>query len=100
MGNISMPFDNNGRMEKHERIVCDSCYTCPMIGSRYKCMVRSGYDLCKQCYEIETQNNPFLHFRAATVLSPERLEDMMPYLRIFVKEFHAGKIEVLWNQGF
>ena len=40
----------------HEHVTCDGCGIRPIIGSRFKCSVRSNYDLCENC---EQNKQPF-----------------------------------------
>jgi len=35
--------------EIHHGVTCDACNMYPIIGSRFKCMVRSDFDLCENC---------------------------------------------------
>ena len=83
--------------EKHDRIVCDSCYKCPIIGDRYKCLTRHGYDLCSDCYNIKDNYEPFIQFRTPSKVSHERFEDMLPYLQIIIREIKEGKLQVIYN---
>ena len=83
--------------EKHDRIVCDSCYKCPIIGDRYKCLTRHGYDLCSDCYNIMDNHEPFIQFRSPSKVGHERFEDMLPYLQIIIREIKEGKLRVIHN---
>ena len=33
----------------HEGIECDGCQENPIVGNRYKCSIRPGFDLCESC---------------------------------------------------
>jgi len=33
----------------HNGITCDICEIFPIVGVRYKCSVRTNYDICEQC---------------------------------------------------
>ena len=46
----------------HTNIRCEHCFSNPIIGYRYKCNSCNNYNLCKQCYDknSETGNHP--HF--------------------------------------
>jgi len=83
--------------EKHDRIVCDSCYKCPIIGDRYKCLSRHGYDLCNDCYQIMNKTEPFLLFKTPSTISHDRLEDILPYVQILIREINEGKIKIIYN---
>ena len=36
--------------EEHEGIDCDECYVMPIVGPRFRSLVRIGYDICRNCY--------------------------------------------------
>jgi hypothetical protein len=33
----------------HSNVICDSCGQTPIVGIRYKCLLRDDYDLCQNC---------------------------------------------------
>lgn len=98
--NAGLALGNTYMREKHDRIVCDSCYTCPIMGERYKDLVRPGYDLCKNCYDTHGNENPVLKFQTPTAISPEKLEDALPLIKVLIKENYEGKFEIEMNNGF
>ncbi len=63
---IYKPNDQNSKSEAvHERVRCDGCQTCPIIGSRYKCSVCNDFDFCEECEakQAESHNHPFIKIR-------------------------------------
>merc|ERR1711988_1476949 len=60
---------------KHERIVCDKCYACPIYGNRYKHLDSMCYDLCEKCHKENPVNDPVIEFKAPGSLSQERFQD-------------------------
>jgi Zinc finger, ZZ type/PB1 domain len=44
----------------HNNVRCDSCNVCPIVGTRYKCVVRPNYDLCESCHGITLQPFPMI----------------------------------------
>jgi hypothetical protein len=41
---------NSAPVEVHQYVTCDGCNMAPIIGHRYKSLVRNDYDLCHACY--------------------------------------------------
>ncbi|CAM9484003.1 unnamed protein product [Ascophyllum nodosum] len=48
----STPHEANGPAV-HTRVRCDACFVVPIVGTRYKCAVRSNFDLCEACEACE-----------------------------------------------
>jgi len=91
--------DNNKKVE-HKRIVCDFCYKCPIYGSRYKSLTHENHDLCEACYVKQDVKEPVLKMSDIPSINPEKLEELMPYLKCLFKDIKEGKCTVLYNNGF
>lgn len=50
----------------HDGVVCDGCDMNPMIGTRYKCAVRSDFDLCETCEAAAGADAPFPFLKIRT----------------------------------
>jgi len=48
----------------HEGVQCDECGLLPIVGSRFKCSVRSDYDLCAKCEGTGPQPYPMIKMNA------------------------------------
>jgi hypothetical protein len=40
----------------HERVTCDGCKACPIVGARFKCLTCDDYDLCEACEALGTHD--------------------------------------------
>jgi hypothetical protein len=49
----------------HERVECDGCHICPIVGDRYKCAVCKDFDYCAKCEENMGHEHPFLKIKKA-----------------------------------
>ncbi|KAM0788150.1 hypothetical protein ACM66B_001314 [Microbotryomycetes sp. NB124-2] len=62
-------------MAVHRNVVCDNCEACPIIGTRYKCIVCSDFDLCANCeadpIERHPQSHPLIKLREPFVRDVE-----------------------------
>jgi len=61
----------------HRGITCDVCEMSPVRGNRWKCTVRSDYDLCDACEAKDTTGYPMIKIKAN--VGTERIR--MPGLR-------------------
>lgn len=50
----------------HDGVVCDGCDMNPMVGTRYKCAVRSDFDLCETCEAGAGADAPFPFLKIRT----------------------------------
>lgn len=50
----------------HNGIVCDGCDMSPIMGTRYKCAVRSDFDLCEACESAAGRDSPFPFLKIRT----------------------------------
>jgi len=68
---------------RHRGITCDVCDMSPIVGPRYKCTVRSDYDLCQKCH-CETDPK----FAMIKIRQPIRVSNEGPFLglREFARE--------------
>lgn len=68
---------------RHRGITCDVCDMSPIVGPRYKCTVRSDYDLCQKCHG---QSDP--KFAMIKIRQPTQVSNEGPFLglREFARE--------------
>ncbi|CAM9530356.1 unnamed protein product, partial [Hapterophycus canaliculatus] len=50
----------------HKDVQCDFCDVCPIVGTRYKCAVRSDFDLCEACERSAAARSPFPFLKIRT----------------------------------
>lgn len=50
----------------HTGVVCDGCEISPIVGTRYKCAVRSDFDLCEACEAVAGPDSPFPFLKIRT----------------------------------
>jgi len=53
-------MNENPDRVRHSNVTCDVCEMSPIVGPRFKCMVRPDYDLCETCEQKDTTNYPFM----------------------------------------
>lgn len=51
--------------EVHERVECDGCGVCPIVGVRYKCSVSKDFDYCEKCEATKDHPYAFLKIKRA-----------------------------------
>merc|ERR1712093_696771 len=34
----------------HMNVICDGCDAEPIVGTRYRCLTKTNFDLCSKCY--------------------------------------------------
>lgn len=44
----------------HEKVECDGCGVCPIVGPRYKCTVLKDFDYCSKCEATKPHDHPFI----------------------------------------
>lgn len=55
-GSSSTDNASAARPVVHRGIVCDGCDMNPIVGVRYKSLVKHDYDLCEKCMRVQKQN--------------------------------------------
>lgn len=84
----------------HSGVTCDECSLSPILGVRYKCAVRSDFDLCERCEAKKQQPYPMIKIvdpsQAPEILifslrDGQRNEEGFPY------GHHGGRH---WPRGF
>lgn len=54
----------------HPGVVCDGCFSSPIVGPRFKCKLCYSFDYCQQCFsEKKCHPHPFLRINEAGVPS-------------------------------
>ena len=56
---------STGSREVHAGVTCDGCNMSPIVGPRYKCLVRDDFDLCTRCNSLEAEPFPKVRVPAA-----------------------------------
>ena len=56
---------STGSGEVHGGVTCDGCNMSPIVGPRYKCLVRDDFDLCTRCNSLEAEPFPKVRVPAA-----------------------------------
>jgi len=85
---------------RHEGIVCDACFKCPIYGNRYKSVMRQGFDLCEECNIKLKVKDPILKFTEKASFDREKLEEIMPSIKVLLQDIYEGKCAILFNNGF
>jgi hypothetical protein len=86
--------------QNHQRIVCDTCLDVHIYGSRFKSFGENFNDICEKCYPQSCHQDPVLEWKAPCGITPEKLEDLMPYFKILLAEVQNGRCKVHANSGF
>ena len=86
--------------QNHQRIVCDTCLDVHIYGSRFKSFGENFNDICEKCYPQSCHQDPVLEWKAPCGITPEKLEDLMPYFKILLAEVQNGRCKVHANDGF
>lgn len=58
----TQPCSGGNMNQLHVGVTCDECGQCPIVGIRYKCSVRSDYDICQSCEGKNPQPFPMIKF--------------------------------------
>ena len=61
---------STGSGEVHVNVTCDGCNMSPIVGPRYKCLVRDDFDLCTRCNSLEAEPFPKVRVPAAKLQIP------------------------------
>ena len=61
---------STGSGEVHCGVTCDGCNMSPIVGPRYKCLVRDDFDLCTRCNSLEAEPFPKVRVPAAKLQIP------------------------------
>lgn len=64
--NVAPASPESKSLVVHTGIVCDGCEISPIVGTRYKCAVRSDFDLCEACEAVAGPDSPFPFLKIRT----------------------------------
>lgn len=56
---MKVPTGADGPSTQHPDVICDGCGMTPIVGTRYRCCVRSDYDLCEACFATDASQHQF-----------------------------------------
>jgi len=98
--NNNLVANDNNLQVRHEGIVCDACFKCPIYGNRYKSVMRQGFDLCEECNSKLDVKDPIIKFTEKASFDREKLEELMPSIKTLLQDIYEGKCTILFNDGF
>lgn len=70
----------------HKGITCDGCNVCPIIGIRYKSVLRPDFDLCEDCEKKHDPNDPVIKMKR-----PIQNLELLPGLQEFSRQCGAHR---------
>lgn len=73
--NMSIP-EKETKPDVHQGVHCDVCGVCPIVGTRYKCIVKHDYDLCENCEAKGTHPHALIKIR-----KPEQTDEVYSFFR-------------------
>ncbi|CAM9983147.1 unnamed protein product [Laminaria digitata] len=65
-GDATLAESGDAPIAVHVGVVCDVCDMSPITGTRYKCAVRSDFDLCQECERTSGSASPFPYLKIRT----------------------------------
>jgi len=70
----------------HHGVVCDGCNMSPIVGVRYKSVLRADYDLCEECEKEHDPKDPLIKIK-----TPIQELDALPGLSEFRHSIGGGR---------
>jgi len=70
----------------HHGVVCDGCNMSPIVGVRYKSVLRADYDLCEECEKEHDPKDPLIKIK-----TPIQELDVLPGLSEFRHSIGGGR---------
>eukprot|EP00493_Phyllostaurus_siculus_P020865 UN21190 len=70
----------------HHGVVCDGCNMSPIVGVRYKSVLRADYDLCEECEKEHDPKDPLIKIK-----TPIQDLDVLPGLSEFRRSIGGGR---------
>jgi len=70
----------------HHGVVCDGCNMSPIVGVRYKSVLRADYDLCEECEKEHDPKDPLIKIK-----TPIQEMDVLPGLSEFRHSIGGGR---------
>lgn len=70
----------------HRGITCDGCNMSPIVGVRYKSVLRADYDLCEECEKEHDPKDPLIKIK-----TPIQEMDVLPGLSEFRRSIGGGR---------
>jgi len=70
----------------HHGVVCDKCNMSPIVGVRYKSVLRADYDLCEECEKEHDPKDPLIKIK-----TPIQELDVLPGLSEFRRSIGGGR---------
>merc|ERR1719317_1250291 len=76
----------NQNQAVHHGITCDGCDVSPIVGVRYKSVLRADYDLCEECEKDHDPKDPLIKIK-----TPVQEMDVLPGLSEFRRSIGGGR---------
>jgi len=70
----------------HRGITCDGCDMCPIVGVRYKSVLRADFDLCENCEKDHDPKDPLIKIK-----TPVEDMELLPGLSEFRRSVGGGR---------
>lgn len=80
------PQANPNQQAVHRGIVCDSCEMSPIVGVRYKSVLRADFDLCENCEKEHDPKDPLIKIK-----TPVEDMELLPGLSEFRRATGGGR---------
>jgi len=84
----------NQNQAVHHGITCDGCDVSPIVGVRYKSVLRADYDLCEECEKDHDPKDPLIKIK-----TPVQEMDVLPGLSEFRRAIGGGRGRRCFRRG-
>jgi len=84
----------NQNQAVHRGITCDVCDVSPIVGVRYKSVLRADYDLCEECEKDHDPKDPLIKIK-----TPVQEMDVLPGLSEFRRAIGGGRGRRCFRRG-
>jgi len=84
--NLEAEANSSNNQVVHRGVVCDGCEMSPIVGVRYKSVLRPDYDLCENCEKTHDPADPLIKIK-----TPLDQMDTLPGLSEFRRSAAGGR---------